>query len=172
MKRSIARMLVSLALTGLLWPQCLPAVEAQRAPAPAVVDVAMRPNGVLIGQVLDPQGAAVAKSRVAVRTTDREVTSTVTDAQGNFSVSGLQQGGVYELTAARGQAMYRVWMPGTEPPAAKQGALIVAGGRLVRAQNGGFLWLLDNPLVVAGVVATAVAVPVALHNSEHHIASP
>ncbi len=38
-----------------------------------------------------------------------------------------------------------------------------------KAQSGGgFRAFITNPLVIAGIVATAVAVPVAIHNSRHH----
>ena len=44
-----------------------------------------------------------------------------------------------------------------------------AGGLKKGDKSNGFL---SNPLVIAGIVATAIAIPVALGGSNHHPASP
>ena len=82
-----------------------------------------------------------------------------------FAFKGLQQG-VYQVVAAKGHQAYRVWPEKIAPPSAQPGALIVAGNGTVRGQLGmrGFRNLLANPWVVAAIVATAIAVPVAIHN--------
>jgi hypothetical protein len=154
------------------------AFAAGPAPAPAVVDVALGQGGVLQGQVVSLQGSGQAGVPVFVKAQEHNVATTVTAADGTFSVQGLR-GGVYQVAAAKGQGIYRAWSPGTAPPAAQNTAIIytqngkVDGNVVVyTGQGGGFSpkMLLTNPIVIAGVVATAVAVPVALANSHH--ASP
>jgi hypothetical protein len=163
--RIVNGVMVSLAAFGFLLPQ--PLVAGTPAPASPVVDVALRDGGVLIGQVVDGQGAAMANVPVSLKAEQHELAVAKTSKEGYFKFKGVR-GGVYQLTAAEGHGIYRVWSPGTAPPAAEEGALLVNSDDVVRGQSGGGLkGFLTNPLVIAGVVATAVAVPVAIHNSHH-----
>lgn len=149
---------------------------ASPAPTPLVHDVALRDGGVLVGQVVDAQGVGKRAERVSLLLDERQVAAAETDANGYFAFQGLR-GGVYQLTAAEGAGAYRVWAPGTAPKAAEPGALLVAGKDLVRGQYyyydnctpplGRVKFWLSNPWVVAGIVATAVAVPVGIHNADH-----
>ncbi|MHB1035269.1 MAG: carboxypeptidase-like regulatory domain-containing protein [Pirellulales bacterium] len=164
--RTFRTMLVSWAVLGLLLPEAAMAVE--KPSKSAVVDVALRDGGVLVGQVVDPQGAAVAGAPVSLRYQDKNVVTATTSPEGYFAVKGLR-GGVYQVAAADGQGVYRLWTQGTAPPSAQPGAMLVSGGKVVRGQNGGAIrTFFTNPFVIAGIVATAVAVPVALHNSHRH----
>lgn len=162
--RLIREGLVWGAMIGLLIPG--PAWASESRSSPRVVDVALQSGGVLLGQVVDPQGAAIGDVVVSLRDKDQELATAKTRPDGYFAFKGLR-GGVYQLVAAKGQGVYRVWSPGTAPPAAQQGALLVSGDPVLRGQMGAFKTFLINPLVIAGVVATAVAVPVAIHNSQH-----
>jgi len=167
-RRIVNGVMVSLAAIGFLLPQ--PLVAGNPAPASAVVDVALRDGGVLIGQVVDAQGAAMENVGVSLRYQDRDLVASKTSKDGYFAFKGLR-GGVYQVVAAQGHGVYRVWSPGTAPPAAQEGALVVSGNTVVRGQDqgvGGFRAFITNPLVIAGIVATAIAVPVAIHNSQHH----
>ena len=136
------------------------------SPAPLIVDVAMQADGALYGQVLDQQGKGLAKTQVVLTSLEQTVATTQSDDQGRFRIEGIEQGGVYQLTAAEGQASYRVWKPGTAPPVAQQQAVVVAGSRLVRG-------IPAKPVLFGATVAaiaTAIAVPVALNSS--HPSSP
>ena len=159
---------------------CLPeAAMAATQPAknkskkkPVVTDVALRDHGVLIGQVVDPQGVPLVNVPVSLRSGDRQLAAARGDKQGNFAFRGLR-GGVYQVEAARGGGTYRLWAKGTAPPTAEQSVLVVAGKQTVRGQYGRRLmgWL-QNPCIMAGVVAAAVAIPVAIHNNTRSPASP
>ena len=158
--RSIRSALVALAAVGMLTPHT--AFAAPIAP-PVVTDVQLRDGGVLVGQLVDAQGAPVRAMPVSLRQNDREVASTLTDESGYYTVSNLQ-GGIYQVASPNGSAAYRLWSPGTAPPAAQQGALLVVGDEVVRGQFG--MWgFLTNPWVVAGLIAAAIAVPIAVSNS-------
>ena len=164
----IRRMLVSLAVLGFCLPQSVLAAGVAADQTSAVVDVALADGGVLLGQVVDPQGMSLERVPVLLRDRDRETATTKTDASGYFAIRGLR-GGVYQVVAPNGHGTFRLWAPGTAPPLSQQGALVVTGRETVRGQLPGFgaltFWL-SNPWVVAGVVATAVAVQVAIHNAE------
>jgi hypothetical protein len=152
---------------------CIPTVAFAAGPPakPAVVDVALRDGGILLGQVVDPQGKGIQGTTVALRHYDREVVKTSTGAEGYFAVKEVR-GGVYQIASGDGIGVYRLWAPGTAPPSAQEGALLVANDTVVRGQQPNYIppgakfkTLLSNPLVIGGIVATAVAVPVAIHNS-------
>jgi len=169
-RRIVNGMMVGLAALGLVLPQQL--VAATPTPASPVVDVALREGGLLVGQVVDEQGVGLGNVPVSLRQQDRELAIGKTNPDGTFGFKGLR-GGIYQIVADQGHGVYRVWTVGTAPPAAQDGALVVNGDPVVRGQQGGgFRAFITNPLVIAGVVATAIAVPVAIHNSRSTPASP
>ncbi len=165
--RAIRGVVLSLAALGMCLPQITFAVE----PAPAILDVALADGGVLHGQVVNTQGVGAAGMPVYIRTQDRDVAAATTAADGTFSVQGLK-GGVYQVSTLQGHGVYRLWSAGTAPPAAQNGAVVytqsgaVDSGVVHYTQNGGdgaLKMFLTNPVVIAGVVATAVALPIALN---------
>ncbi|MCY2992712.1 MAG: carboxypeptidase-like regulatory domain-containing protein [Planctomycetota bacterium] len=133
------------------------------AGAIAIYDVALRPGGVLQGQVVDPQGRPAAATRVVLAQEGKPTDATQTDVQGRFTFTGLK-GGLYQLATAQGGGMYRLWTPGAAPPAAHTDALVVSGDAVVRGGmgNGGIVSFLANPWVLGAIVAAAIAVPLAL----------
>jgi hypothetical protein len=169
----LAALTVYVAVMGVCLPQSLLAAPPAGR-VPTIVDVALRDNNVLLGQVVDTAGLPKSHVPVAILTGEEPLAVGKTDDQGFFAFRGLQ-GGVYQIAAARGCGAYRLWSPGTAPPMARGGALVVAGQDLVRGNYcgdpcseavgwAGFC-LCSKPLVVGALVATAVAVPVAIHAS-------
>jgi hypothetical protein len=171
---------VTLAMVGLAVPQVRAAdlprqsrpVDPQPVPtAPAAVpvsDVALADGGVLRGQVVNPQGAPLPSQAVAVRQQQRIIASARTDQDGRFSISGLP-GGVYQIATADGAGVYRLWAPQTAPPAAQPAAMIVSGQQVVRGQlggGGGVRSFLTSPWVLAGLLAAAISIPIALSNRD------
>jgi hypothetical protein len=167
----LATLTVYVAIMGLCLPQPLLAASPA-GQEPTIVDVALYDNHVLLGQVVDTAGLPKPHVPVTILTGEEPLAVGKTDDQGFFAFRGLQ-GGVYQITAARGCGAYRVWAPGTAPPVAQRGALVVAGQDLVRGNCcddpcseaigwAGFC-LCSKPLVVGALVATAVAIPVAIH---------
>jgi hypothetical protein len=134
---------------------------------PAVTDVALKDGGVLNGQVVDLRGSGVTGVSVTLGTQNKEVAATTTSAEGRFAVSGLR-GGIYHVAAAEGHGVYRLWSAGTAPPSAQNSILVYTQDE--EQNRSGLKMLLANPIVIAGLVATAVAVPLALSHS--HPASP
>jgi hypothetical protein len=149
----------------------LPTTGMAAAPAAGSNDVALREGGVLVGQVVNPQGAAQANAPVSIRFANHEVVRATTDKNGVFAAKGLR-GGQYELATTEGISSCRLWAAETAPPAARPAALLVSGDQVVRGQ--GFMtsgqgmmtswvgWMKAHPYITAGTVATAIAVPVAI----------
>jgi len=156
---------VWLAVAGFCLPQVALATTPETTCPSTVVDVALHDGGVLLGQVVDPQGVSLASVPVLLKTEGQPLAEGKTDTNGGFAFRGLQ-GGVYQLVAAEGHAAYRLWAPGTAPPSARPGALVIVGRETVRGQCGALGFWLSNPWVIAGIVAAAVSIPVAIHNAK------
>ena len=155
--RSLKTFAVLLACTGLLVGQTAQAAK------PLIRDIALQPGGVLNGQVLNEQAVAQSNSKVAVVYQGKPLTVLETDGEGRFVLAGLEPG-VYELHLAQGGGAYRVWAPRTAPPAAEKSVLMVQDSQVVRGlhHGGGHFGWLANPWVLAGIVALAIALPLAL----------
>jgi len=152
---------------GIVVPQSAFAEAAknntQHAAVPTVIDVALQQGGTFQGQVLDSQGLPLANTKVSLVQNEVEVASTVTDADGRFSASGLR-GGIFVVIAGQGAGVYRLWAANTAPPTAQASALVVSNGEIVRGEDGSIVYWLTNPWVLAAIVATAIALPIALSN--------
>lgn len=142
------------------------------AVAPLCPDVALQSSGTLLGQIVDTAGRGVANAPI-VLTGRQQRWQTISDPQGRFALKNLA-GGTYTLSAAGQLQTIRAWQPGTAPPSARQGVLFAPTGELVRGQHtvgpntsqyfSNAKHYLANPWVFSGIVATAVAIPVAIHN--------
>ncbi len=161
----IQRVVVCLALVGVCLPQLAFASTPQTGTP--VTDVQLREGNVLVGKVITPESAAVANAEVTLLSAGHKIAQGKTDTNGYFAFSGVRSG-VYQVTTANGQGNFRLWSGRTAPPKAQQGALVYEGQKIVRGQSGfrGVRNFLANPIVIAGIVATAIAVPVAIHNSK------
>ena len=79
--------------------------------------------------------------------------------------------GVYQIATSGSNGIYRLWAAQTAPPAAQAKLLVVNDGQIALGQcchDGcggccGSGWgLLGNPWVLGGIVAAAIAIPLAL----------
>ena len=162
------------------WAAGLACMSMLLSPAVASADVAlspsdvvMQPGNVLVGQVVDAQGAVQPMALVTLANHQAEVARVHTDKDGKFSVPNLR-GGVYHV-AARGQrGTYRVWAPNTAPPVAKQGVTMVVGQDVIRGQYGNTpgpftsaaQWCADHPIMCAAAIGAAIAIPIAVADDD------
>jgi hypothetical protein len=146
---------------------CFPTTVFATAPTQSgVIDVALMDGDVLVGQLVNVQGSALASAPVTLQYQNKVVATPKTDKNGYFALKNVKPG-VYKIGTKKGQMVYRLWSPNTAPPTAQKGALVVDGDQVARAQHVKKLTtMLANPWVVTAIVATAVAVPVAIHNSK------
>lgn len=153
-------------------------VEAVRNAGQSIdrpADVALTAEGLLAGQVVDAQGAAVEEAVVLLYGAEGKPVVTKTNALGQFAYRGVGSG-VYYLESGDQVRLTRVWPREIAPPSSQAGVLLVADRDAVRGQYGppeganSFVRrakrVMTNPLAVAGIVATAVAIPVAVHNAD------
>jgi hypothetical protein len=178
------------AATGTMAPQGAIAQTTGSAEAPATAtasasalhaataDVVLEANGTFHGQAVTAQGAPAAGVAVAIEQAAFRV-DTVTGPDGKFTAS-LPRGGVYQVKTGMAVQACRVWAAGTAPPRAASGLLLVQDGQFALGQHcgtpvaatvAGARSALSHPLVFGGIVAAAIAIPVALHNSDDDPAS-
>jgi hypothetical protein len=155
------------ACIGMLTPVSALA-EAPVAGSPVVIDVALRDGGTFVGQVVDARGVSQPEQTVTLAYEGQEVVRMQTNEQGVFAAQGLQ-GGVYRVATAHGVVDARLWAEGTAPPTAKSAAMIVSGQDVISGQGPGcgiLSWIQAHPFAATAIVATAVAVPVALASND------
>ena len=179
--RSRYQLLAWLAAAGLCFPVQAFAAGNDARPADQaaaqtwrVIDVELRSGGVLVGHVRDAAAEPFADADVSILSGGNAVAATRTDENGLFAVSGLR-GGVHQVHADNAAQVCRLWAPGTAPPQSPSAVQIVTGDDVVRAQWGpppgnhflkkAKVWA-TNPFVIGGIVAAAIAIPVALHNAD------
>jgi hypothetical protein len=161
----LGRIASAIACFGMVIPNS--ALAAPPAAA-ATNDVALRTGGLLVGQVVDQQGVAKANAPVSIQFAGKEVVNTTTDKNGVFAAKGLR-GGAYQLVTPQGASACRLWAADTAPPSARPAALVVSGNDVVRGQGpmGSWVgWMKQHPYIVAGTVAAAIAIPLALADDD------
>jgi hypothetical protein len=157
-----------------------------------VRDVALQQGGLLVGRITGSAGSPISGARIQLASQGRMIGETSTDPHGTFDFAGLR-GGSYQLIHGSYSSNLRLWAPGTAPPSAKEMLLIVEPAStslssvasrtaqpypetvptntvtLARTQSPGggpIRELFSRPLILGGLVATAIAVPVAIHNHD------
>jgi len=153
---------IGLCTPEMAWAAAAPTPEPGPLPTP-ITDVALAPGGVLVGQVVDSKGSPVQRIPVTVLRENTPITTAESGRDGRFTVRGLQQGGVYQVAAAEAQGTYRVWAPGTAPPAAQPQATVVTQGALPSRPYSPLKFWLASPWVAIGIIGAAIAIPIAVN---------
>jgi hypothetical protein len=141
-------------------------------------DVALRPGGMLVGQVVDAQGVVQPEKTISIQYGEQEVVCTTTDRSGVFAARGLR-GGQYRVVMDDGECYCRLWAENTAPPAAHDALVVVSDQNVVRGQWGDcnspcgpgygdarMNWVRSSPYITAGIVAAAIAIPLALADDD------
>jgi hypothetical protein len=154
-------------LTWLL-PTQIMAADTQASPVvvmPVIRDIALGPNGSLSGQLVDAQGHARPNQPVLVQRQGGEPHKTQTDESGRFVMTGLT-GGTYQVATLDSAALCRCWTEKVAPPAARKDVLLVTGEGVQRGQHPFGEMLFSAPVLIGLVIAAAIAIPIAVHNSQ------
>lgn len=139
-----------------------PPITASR---PIVRDIALGANGSMSGQLVDVQGRGRAHQIVVIQRPGAEPQKTQTDQNGRFHLNGLS-GGTYQIATIDSAAVCRCWSEKTAPPAARKELLLVSGEGIERGQYPFSDMLFSAPVLIALVIAAAIAIPIAVHNSQ------
>lgn len=133
--------------------------------APAIRDVELGTGGRITGQFVDAQGQPKANQVVVVQRQHAQPQQTRTDTSGRFVIDGAT-GGLYQVATADSVVLCRCWAENTAPPGANRDLLIVSGDGVQRGQRPIGELLFSAPVLVALVIAAAIAIPIAIHNSQ------
>ncbi|HEY4759268.1 MAG TPA: carboxypeptidase-like regulatory domain-containing protein [Thermoguttaceae bacterium] len=158
-KGFLSGLLISLIILGTSLP--ITGWAGEPSPKPTLTDIALSEGGILEGQVVDLQNIGQPGVPVSIRSQDRDVASTTTAVNGRFVVQDLR-GGVYHVAAPKGDGVFRLWAPRTAPPAAKKHAIVYVQNQYAMGGDSGLKRLLGHPIVIPAVIATAIAVPIAV----------
>jgi len=159
---------VAVSLACVAW--LLPVREvAAVPPAPGasggIIDVRLDQRGAVCGRLLDVAGRPLADRPVVLQPTEGESRAAQSDAAGDFVLPRISAG-VHRLTAAGQTVNCRVWTHAAAPPSATDQLTVVAGDSIVRGQQP-FSCIFTNPLFIGLVIAAAIAIPIAVHNSQN-----
>lgn len=163
--------LSALACVSWLIPAQISAAEAKQiagltpAMRPIILDIALGPQGRMTGQLVNAQGKAQANQPVVVHRQGAASQSTQTDQNGRFQFNGMS-GGTYQVATTNAATICRCWADKTAPPAARQDVLLVSGDGIQRGQYPFSEMLFSAPVLIALVIAAAIAIPIAVHNSQ------
>lgn len=139
---------------------------------PRVPDIRLDARNTLQGVLVSPQGTPLPNRSVTVFRPDspKAVVRTKSDRQGRFQIAGITPG-IYHLRVEPDSlATVRVWEAKTAPPSARDQLLVVVGNQMVRGQQRvDELLTIDDKLVVGGMVAAAIAIPIAIANSDKDV---
>lgn len=161
--------LVFFAWVGMLMPVQLFASDSRpRAGQPKVsrviVDISLQ-AGRLTGRVTDAEGIPVAEAFVVAIQNQKAVSRATTDEDGAFSLSGIR-GGLCHVVAGNVVQVCRCWTHDAAPPAAKPRLLIASDTAVVRGQRPLSERIFARPILLGLVLAAAIAIPIAVHNSK------
>ena len=169
--RSFRGALALLALGGMLFPRYAFGNEHGNS----VVDVRMQ-QGRVIGYVVDSNGKP-ASSTVVARQNGSVVSESKSDTEGRFVLGNLRGGSYFIGTKDTGK-LCRVWTEVAAPPAAVD-SLLLTDGPVVRGRyapgcypssgglfGGSLVNFVSNPWVIAGVVGSAIAIPLAVDDDD------
>lgn len=162
---------LGIVLPGTLWAEtpdpAAPTATSQSPGGQVVRDVALGAGGMLAGTVFHVQGQPSPRQVVILTQGRRELARTVTDGQGRFAFAELR-GGVYGLSVDRVPQVFRVWTSRAAPPNSISHVALVTGGPVQRGQRPFCELFVCDPVVLGVVLAAAIAIPVAVHNTRSH----
>ena len=168
--RQLQCILTSVACLGIL---CGPTVTSGQSPASmpssssartAIRDVALDQKQTLRGEVRNVDGQVQPAMDLVLWRESGAVRRTRTDRSGRFAFHQLK-GGTYTILTPTSSTTCRVWTAEVAPPQARPAILVLSGVRSHRGQRPLEEAFVFNPFIMGTIIAAAIAIPIAIHNS-------
>lgn len=134
LRRLPATAITPSATTQMAAPDEKPLFSTQETPT--IRDVQLSADGQLQGQLVDAQGAPLARTDIELSGLDGVPLTVQSDAQGHFAFQQLK-GGTFLLQAHGAATPIRLWSAGTAPSVATNGVLLIATQQTVRGRRTG-----------------------------------
>lgn len=132
--------------------------------ASLALDVTLDNSGTVRGEIRDAQGQIKPGTPVALWRGQHVVQRVQADGRGAFQFAGLK-GGMYRIATPDTTMHCRFWTAGHAPPASRQGLLIVTNEYSERGQQPINEVFCFNPFLMGTIIAAAIAIPIAVHES-------
>ncbi len=147
--------------------------QASAMPLARIPDVRLDGEGRLLGVLVDGDGVPMGRRELTLRKLQPKAEPVViqTDAAGRFTSDRLS-GGLYEIRLDRRGQVVRLWEKQAAPPKALPALLVVATDTTVRGQRRVGEVLSSDTLILGGLVAAAIAIPLAVSGSDDGPVSP
>ena len=161
---------VALATLGIVFPLQSafgdsPALSKTAFRLREAIDLVMSADGALRGVVVDSNGRGVRGTVVQLLREGEKRGEAITDVNGHFQFTNLS-GGVYHILTPSTISLCRIWTNKAAPPSANRELLIATGDLVARGQRPICDLFFVDPLLVGIIVAAAIAIPIAIHNSD------
>ncbi|RMF97053.1 MAG: hypothetical protein D6741_10420 [Planctomycetota bacterium] len=137
----------------------------------AVCDIELDENGFLQGVVVNMEGVPIKETPLSLFQGTKKVAVGKTNNLGQFRL-GPFAGGSYHLMVRDYVLVLRTWKNKTAPPNAKPAVLVVIGDQTTRGQRPIGELFHSDVVVVGGLVAAAIAIPLATANDNSSPSSP
>ena len=194
--RKVSNFIVALSMVGIVMSGPLYAANPQFAGsaqptkstgvAAKIPDVKLNSDGLFVAQLVSTTGQPLSGRQLKISDRTNNLTTATTSPQGRVAVRGLN-GGVFKVAYGNQSTNFRLWTCNAAPPNAVSDLLLVQNQPVTRGQcdcgdvcNGGcdtcgipadgpnpFSGILgQEPIMIGLLVAAAIAIPVAVHNSQ------
>ena len=141
-----------------------PVPKTPVAPRNTIRDVKLDSSQRLHGEVRDAQGKLLPNTDVVLWQGSTLVNRTRTDAKARFHFPAVR-GGQYRIATPDVTVECRAWTAELAPPNAGESLLVVANLYSARGQQPINEVFCFNPFLMGTIVAAAIAIPIALHDS-------
>ena len=139
--------------------------QSSRVSGAEARDIQLDRQGRLSGLLVDAQGRRAANAHVTISRVNGQRQHLVTNSQGQFQLGPLR-GGLYQLDAGKASVFIRVWKHATAPPNAAAEVVLSSAPRVIRGQGPLSELITYDPVLFGIIIAAAIAIPVAVHNSK------
>jgi len=131
---------------------------------PLALDVKLDAKRGLHGELRDAQGKLMPKTDVTLWQQKQLKQRTLSDAQGRFRFTEVR-GGIYQIATPEAAITCRAWTAQAAPPHARESLLIVTNIYSARGQQPINEVFCYNPFLMGTIIAAAIAIPIAIHDS-------
>ena len=171
--RTLKSTLAALACLGMLAGPLMAAdpdrsLSPPAAGRPRIHDIALDADRSLHGEVRDVDGKLQPDADVSLWLGTVLVQRVRTGRWGRFAFRGLR-GGSYEIRTSATRVTCRAWTAATAPPRAPTTILLLSNTGSVRGQQPLAEAFVFNPFLMGALIAAAIAIPIALHNSDQDL---
>jgi len=176
MKRGLKCWAIWTAALGMVgpWSTVQATCAAANGSAATITDVELGTGGTLDGQISAVEDEPRTERLVTISRGDEVIAETLSDADGRFRVTGLK-GGIYFVSSDGIGKYVRLWTADSAPPIAATNLELLQGDHVVRGQgctdgasctSSGSRCRPLLPWIIAGGVAAAIAIPLALDDDD------